>query len=105
VSKVSRRKKNQGENVSHTLIASGAEIALSSTGRSQVMIVAAIAIAALFVAAYLVREVLAAPEGTESMKNIAAAVQEGATAYLNRQFKTLSVFVVLVFFVQFFAQS
>ena len=66
--------------MSHTLIASGAEIALSSTGRSQVMIVAAIAIAALFVAAYLVREVLAAPEGTDSMKNIAAAVQEGATA-------------------------
>ncbi len=101
MSKVSRRKKNQGENVSHTLIASGAEIALSSTGRSQVMIVAAIAIAALFVAAYLVREVLAAPEGTDSMKNIAAAVQEGATAYLNRQFKTLSVFAVLVFFVLF----
>ena len=88
--------------MSHTLIASGAaDVVLSSTGRSQVMIVAAIAIGALFVAAYLVREVLAAPEGTDSMKNIAAAVQEGATAYLNRQFKTLSVFVVLVFFVLF----
>ena len=86
----------------HTLIASGAaDVVLSSTGRSQVMIVAAIAIGALLVAAYLVREVLAAPEGTDSMKNIAAAVQEGASAYLNRQFKTLSVFVVLVFFVLF----
>ena len=31
------------------------------------------------------------------MKEIAAAVQEGASAYLNRQFRTLSVFVVLVF--------
>jgi hypothetical protein len=51
---VSRRKKNQGENVSHTLIASGAaDVVLSSTGRSQVMIVAAIAIGALIVAAYL----------------------------------------------------
>ena len=84
--------------MSHTLIASGAaDVVLSSTGRSQVMIVAAIAIGALLVAGYLVREVLAAGEGTDSMKNIAAAVQEGATAYLNRQFKTLSVFVVLVF--------
>ena len=88
--------------MSHTLIASGAaDVVLSSTGRSQVMIVAAIAIGALLVAGYLVREVLAAGEGTDSMKNIAAAVQEGATAYLNRQFKTLSVFVVLVFFVLF----
>jgi len=49
----------------------------------------------------LVREVLAASEGTEKMKEIAAAVQEGAAAYLNRQFKTLSVFVVIVFFVLF----
>jgi K(+)-stimulated pyrophosphate-energized sodium pump len=88
--------------VSQTFIASAANgIALTDAGRSQVMIVAAIAIAALFVAAYLVREVLAAPEGTDSMKEIAAAVQEGATAYLSRQFRTLSVFVVLVFFVLF----
>ena len=40
---------------------------------------------------------LAAGEGTDKMKEIAAAVQEGASAYLNRQFRTLSVFVVLVF--------
>jgi K(+)-stimulated pyrophosphate-energized sodium pump len=35
------------------------------------------------------------------MKKIAAAVQEGAAAYLSRQFRTLSVFVVLVFFLLF----
>ena len=35
------------------------------------------------------------------MKEIAGAVQEGASAYLTRQFKTLSVFAVVVFFVLF----
>ena len=49
----------------------------------------------------LARQVLAADEGTDKMKEIAAAVQEGASAYLNRQFKTLAVFAVVVFFVLF----
>ena len=35
------------------------------------------------------RQVLAAGEGTENMQNIAQAVQEGASAYLTRQFRTL----------------
>jgi K(+)-stimulated pyrophosphate-energized sodium pump len=35
------------------------------------------------------------------MQEIAAAVQEGAAAYLNRQFKTLSYFVAIVFFLLF----
>jgi K(+)-stimulated pyrophosphate-energized sodium pump len=64
-------------------------------------IVAAIALAALGVAWALSREVLAAGAGTAKMQEIAAAVQEGAAAYLNRQFKTLSVFAVLVFFLLF----
>src|SRR6266700_5467985 len=64
-----------------------------------VIVVAIVALAALGVAAYLVREVRAASEGTEKMKEIAAAVQEGATAYLARQFRTLSVFAGLAFLV------
>ncbi|MEY2989832.1 MAG: hypothetical protein RLZZ163_748, partial [Actinomycetota bacterium] len=39
--------------------------------------------------------------GTSRMKEIAGAVQEGASAYLNRQFKTLSIFAVVVFFLLF----
>ena len=66
-----------------------------------VVIVAVIALAALAVAGILVREVLAASEGTARMKEIAAAVQEGASAYLSRQFKTLSIFAVIVFFLLF----
>ena len=50
------------------------------------------------VAGVLVRQVLAAGEGTDSMKKIAAAVQEGANAYLARQLRTLGVFAVVVFF-------
>ncbi|MCX8528303.1 MAG: sodium/proton-translocating pyrophosphatase, partial [Candidatus Nanopelagicales bacterium] len=66
-----------------------------------VIVVAVIALLALVVAAVLVREVLSASEGTEKMREIAAAVQEGASAYLNRQFKTLAIFAVIVFFVLF----
>jgi K(+)-stimulated pyrophosphate-energized sodium pump len=76
-------------------------IELSGTNLTLVVVVAVIALAALVVAAILAREVLAADEGTDKMKEIAAAVQEGASAYLSRQFKTLSVFAVVVFFVLF----
>lgn len=76
-------------------------LTLSSANITTISIVAAISVAALVVAAVLVRQVLSASEGTENMKKIAGAVQEGAAAYLNRQFKTLSVFAVLVFFVLF----
>ena len=76
-------------------------IELTGTNFVTVVIVAVIALLALLVAAVLVREVLAASEGTERMKEIAGAIQEGASAYLNRQFKTLSIFAVIVFFVLF----
>jgi K(+)-stimulated pyrophosphate-energized sodium pump len=76
-------------------------IELTGGNLTTVVVVAVIALAALGVAAVLVREVLAASEGTERMKEIAAAVQEGAAAYLNRQFKTLAIFAVVAFFILF----
>jgi len=63
-----------------------------------VVVIAVIALGALVFAYYLAREVMAASQGTPRMKEIAKAVQEGAAAYLNRQFKTLSVFVAIAFF-------
>ncbi|AYY11742.1 sodium-translocating pyrophosphatase [Actinobacteria bacterium YIM 96077] len=72
-------------------------VELTGANLSYIVVVALIALAALVMAALFRREVLAAGEGTESMKNIAHAVQEGASAYLNRQFKTLGIFAVLVF--------
>ncbi|MDQ1714268.1 MAG: K(+)-stimulated pyrophosphate-energized sodium pump, partial [Frankiaceae bacterium] len=58
--------------------------------------IAAIGVAALLVAAVLVRQVLAASEGSVSMRDIAGAIQEGAQAYLTRQFRTLAIFVVVI---------
>ncbi|WP_345982505.1 sodium-translocating pyrophosphatase [Streptomyces sp. DSS69] len=71
---------------------------LTDDNRLIVIIVAVVAVAALIVARLLVRQVLAAGEGTERMKEIAAAVQEGANAYLSRQLRTVGVFAVIVFF-------
>ncbi|MFF7753858.1 sodium-translocating pyrophosphatase [Streptomyces sp. NPDC007971] len=71
---------------------------LTDDNRIIVAVIAAVALAALAVAGVLVRQVLAAGEGTEGMKRIAEAVQEGAKAYLARQLRTLGVFAVVVFF-------
>lgn len=71
---------------------------LTDDNRLIVIVVAVVAVAALVVARLLVRQVLAAGEGTERMKEIAAAVQEGANAYLARQLRTVGVFAVIVFF-------
>ena len=62
-----------------------------------VVIVALIALGCLGMAMMFRNEVLAAGEGTDNMKNIAKAVQEGANAYLTRQFRTLGIFAVIAF--------
>ncbi|HWC80565.1 MAG TPA: sodium-translocating pyrophosphatase [Pseudonocardiaceae bacterium] len=69
--------------------------------RGVVAVVAVIALAALVVGYILLKEVLAAGQGTAKMQEIAKAVQEGATAYLNRQFRTLAIFAVVVFLLLF----
>ncbi|WP_369203871.1 sodium-translocating pyrophosphatase [Streptomyces sp. PU-14G] len=71
---------------------------LTSGNRGLAIVIAVVALAALGVGLVLVRQVLAAGEGTDSMKKIASAVQEGANAYLARQLRTLGVFAVVVFF-------
>ncbi|WP_329118981.1 sodium-translocating pyrophosphatase [Streptomyces sp. NBC_01353] len=71
---------------------------LTDENRTIVIVIAVVALAALFVAQVLTRQVLAAGEGTDAMKKIAGAVQEGANAYLARQLRTLAIFAAVVFF-------
>jgi K(+)-stimulated pyrophosphate-energized sodium pump len=82
--------------------AGSGSVSLSGGNLTWVVIVAVVAVLALAVAWLLVREVLAASQGTAKMQEIAKAVQEGAAAYLRRQFRTLGVFVVIIFFVLLF---
>lgn len=42
------------------------------------------------------KRVLAYEEGNETMRSIAAAIQEGASAFLNREYKILAIFVAIV---------
>ena len=55
------------------------------------MLIVACGVLALLYGAYAIRSVLAAPAGTARMQEIAAAVQEGANAYLNRQYTAIAV--------------
>ena len=70
---------------------------IGTTSLTIVAVIAVIAVLALVVAVVLRRQVLAAPEGTPGMRAIATAIQEGAQAYLNRQFRTLVLFALVVF--------
>jgi K(+)-stimulated pyrophosphate-energized sodium pump len=70
---------------------------LTGGDRGVVVVVAVIALAALAVGYVLLKEVLAAGQGTSKMQDIAKAVQEGANAYLKRQRNTLLIFGSIVF--------
>ncbi|MGV8976823.1 MAG: sodium-translocating pyrophosphatase [Cellulomonas sp.] len=72
-------------------------LTVGTTSLTIVGVIAAIAVASLVVAVVLRRQVLSAGEGTPGMGDIATAVQEGAAAYLSRQFRTLAVFAAVVF--------
>ena len=74
-----------------------ADPGISTNEHYAVVVILVIALAALAFAYALVKEVQRADQGTENMQNIGRAVQEGARAYLNRQFRTLALFSVVVF--------
>ena len=75
---------------------SSSALDLTGTNLTLVIAVAVIAVISLIFGFVFRNQVLAADTGTDNMRTIGAAVEEGAKAYLNRQFKTLGGFVVLV---------
>ena len=68
----------------------------------QLEIVLACGVLALLYGLWTVRSVLSLPAGTARMQEIAAAIQEGARAYLNRQYTTIAMVGVVIFALAFF---
>jgi K(+)-stimulated pyrophosphate-energized sodium pump len=77
--------------------------AFRSLESNALWVILGISLIALVVAYLLVKQVMSASEGSTKMREIALAIQEGAEAYLRRQFSTVAIFVVLIGVVLFFA--
>jgi len=85
-----------------TLAAGGERLASLADGDRKIVVVVLLAsLVALVFAGVFAKEVLAAEQGPEKMREVSKAVQDGAAAYLSRQFRTLAVFAVLVFLLLF----
>ena len=51
---------------------------------------------------YTIKKILASPQGSDRMIEIASAIQEGAQAYLNRQYFTIAVVGLIMTLALFF---
>ena len=78
------------------LIGANSLVEVTGNNLNLVYLVLGVSLVALAIAFALRAQVLSASDGTAKMREIAEAVQEGAAAYLARQFRTLSFFVAIV---------
>ena len=60
-------------------------------------------LAAVFYGLYLSAKIIKMPKGTENMKSIADAISEGASAFLNREYKTIAVIAVVIITLLYFS--
>ena len=67
---------------------------LTSTDKTWLYIALAAGVIGILAGLNLMRSVLAADQGSAKMREIATAIQEGAEAFLSRQFKTILVIIV-----------
>ncbi|MFH1677915.1 MAG: sodium-translocating pyrophosphatase [Patescibacteria group bacterium] len=72
---------------------------------STTLFVLASAVLAIIYGGVLIKKILRLPAGNEKMQEIAKAIQDGAKAYLNRQYKTIAMVAVVLFFVLGFVSS
>ncbi|MHB8681360.1 MAG: sodium-translocating pyrophosphatase [Acidimicrobiales bacterium] len=90
--------------MTHLLAAEGGyqSFVLSGTEKTWLVVALAAAVFGIGVGLVLMRGVLKADTGTDSMRAIAAAIQEGAVAFLRRQFRAILIVLVplavLIFF-------
>lgn len=69
---------------------------LTSLEGSLLWVVLACAVIALLYGWYLSRKVLKVDPGSKEMQEVSKAIQEGADAYLGRQFRTMIFFVIII---------
>ena len=78
---------------------------LGSQEKALLYFAVATSIVAMIAGVFMMKGVLAKDTGTEEMGEIAGAVQEGAMAYIFRQFRTIGLIVIPLALVVFFTSS
>ena len=68
---------------------------------TEIILALACALAAVAYGAWSIQWLLSKPEGDDAMREISSAIQDGASAYLKRQYMTIGLVGVVLFVVMF----